>query len=238
MLGAVLDIATYLTSSPILAEGGGFFSAEDADSYPAKNSKEKREGAYYVWSLEEIKTALGAGGTDAEVFASFYGVKENGNILRSQDPHDEFIGQNVLTIATTPGALAEKMGLKEDTVVATLKESRRILREYRELHRPRPALDDKIIAAWNGLAIGALARTYGVLKSVDEAKAQNCKRAAERAVAFIQNNLYDNDTQRLWRVYREGRGDAPGFCDDYAFLIQGLIDMYEATFEEGYLQFC
>ena len=237
MLGAVLDIATYLTSSPIMAERGGFFSAEDADSYPAKGAKEKREGAYYVWSLEEIKTALGAGETDAGVFTAFYGVKENGNILRSQDPHDEFIGQNVLTIATTPGALAGKTGLKEDDITAILKESRRKLREYRELHRPRPALDDKIIVAWNGLAIGALARTYGVLKSIDEARAQDCKLAAERAVAFIQNSLYDNETQRLWRVYREGRGDAPGFCDDYAFLIQGLIDMYEATFEEGYLQF-
>jgi hypothetical protein len=91
--------------------------------------------------------------------------------------------------------------------------------------------------AWNGLAVGALARTGAALEAIDPAKAQECLSAAEKAVEFIQKALFDADTATLWRIYREGRGDAPGFCDDYAFLIQGLIDLYEATFNDKYLKF-
>ena len=118
-----------------------------------------------------------------------------------------------------------------------LKAGRTKLREYRETHRPRPALDDKIVVAWNGLAIGALARTSAALEEIDPAKALECRVAAEKAVSFIKSELFDENSGQLWRVYREGRGDAPGFADDYAFLIRGLIDLYEATFDDQYLQF-
>ncbi|MCJ1399171.1 hypothetical protein MMC11_002373 [Xylographa trunciseda] len=235
MLGAVCDIATYLTSPPIAAPHGGFYSAEDADSYPTHADKEKREGAYYVWTLKELRTVLGE--RHAEICAHFYGVQAHGNVAPENDPHDEFISQNVLKIATTPGALAKTLGMAESKVVSVLKNGRQKLREHRERERPRPALDDKIVVAWNGLAIGALARASSVLADIDPAKSQACLAAASSAVAFIQKELFDAPTGTLWRIYREGRGDTPGFADDYAFLIQGLIELYEATFDDAHLRF-
>ena len=235
MLGAVYDISTYLTSPPLAASGGGFYSAEDADSYPTRSDREKREGAYYVFTLKDFRTILDK--RSADVCARFYGVTSDGNVSRENDPHDEFISQNVLNIKSTPIALAKEFGLSEEEVVKILREGRIKLREWREKERPRPSLDDKIVVAWNGLAIGALARTSKLLIDIDPEKSRECKTAAEKAVAFIQQELWDEPSGKLWRVYREGRGDAPGFADDYAFLIQGLIELYEATFNDTYLEF-
>ncbi|KAL9027083.1 MAG: hypothetical protein Q9196_004349 [Gyalolechia fulgens] len=235
MLGAAYDIATYLTSPPMAAPSGGFYSAEDADSYPTFSDKEKREGAYYVWTLKEFRTVLGD--RDANICARFYGVLADGNVARENDPHDEFINQNVLKVTTTPAALAKQVGMAESELVAILKESRKKLREHREKSRPRPALDDKIVVAWNGLAIGALARTGAALEEIDPDKSRKCRKAAEDAANFIRKELFAENTKTLYRVYRDGRGDTSGFCDDYAFLIHGLIDLYEATFEERYLEF-
>ncbi|KAL8996180.1 MAG: hypothetical protein Q9169_004246 [Polycauliona sp. 2 TL-2023] len=235
MLGAVIDIATYLTEPPMAAASGGFFSAEDADSYPTHADTEKREGAYYVWTLKELRTVLGD--RDGNVCAQFYGVLADGNVARENDPHDEFISQNVINVTTTPAALAKQVGLAESEVVAILKEGRKKLRVYREENRPKPALDDKIVVAWNGLAIGALARTSAILVDVDAEKASRFRKAAEDAAEFIRKELFDENSKILYRVYREGRGDTPGFCDDYAFLIHGLIDLYEATFNDSYLEF-
>ena len=234
LLGAVFDIATYLTSPPIAAPTGGFYSAEDADSYPTHMDTEKREGAYYVWTLKEFKSVLGDG--DADICARFYGVTANGNVAKDNDPHDEFINQNVLAVNSTPGALAKEFGMTEEAIVARLKSSRTKLRKYRDRGRPRPALDDKIVVAWNGLAIGALARTSNVLAEIDRERANEFRNASQKAADFIKTELYDDVTGSLWRLYREGRGDVPGFADDYAFLIKGLIDLYEATFDDGYLQ--
>ena len=235
MLGAVYDIATYLTSPPMAAPGGGFFSAEDADSYPSKSDSEKREGAYYVWSLKEFHDVLGD--KDGDICARFYGVTADGNVASQNDPHDEFISQNVLNVTTTPSVLAKRFGIPEASITQTLKSGRQKLREYRENHRPRPSLDDKIIVCWNGLAIGALSRTAAALQSIDPTKASACLEAAVSAVNFIKTELFDLQTKTLFRVYREGPGSTPGLCDDYAFFIHGLIDLYEATFDESYLQF-
>ncbi len=235
MLGAVYDIATYLTEPPMAAATGGFFSAEDADSYPTHQDTEKREGAFYVWTLKEFRTVLGD--RDGNICARFYGVLADGNVARENDPHDEFINQNVIKVTTTPAALAKQVGLAESEVITILKEGRRRLREYREKNRPKPALDDKIVVAWNGLAIGALARTSAALVEIDPEKAGRFGKAAEDAANFIRKELFDEESNTLYRVYREGRGDTPGFCDDYAFLIHGLIDLYEATFNDSYLEF-
>lgn len=234
MLGVVYDIATYLTSPPMAASEGGFYSAEDADSYPSFKDTEKREGAYYVWTFKEFQSILGK--KAADVCARFYGVIANGNVDRENDPHDELMGQNVLKIKSTPSALARDLGITEDEIIKILKDGRKKLREYREKNRPRPALDDKIVVAWNGLAIGALARTYTLLSDIDSSFAKTCLASAEKAVAFLKRELWDEETGKLWRIFREGRGDAPGFADDYAFLIKGLIDLYEATFNEEYLR--
>ncbi|KAL8827092.1 MAG: hypothetical protein Q9170_007155 [Blastenia crenularia] len=235
MLGAVYDIATYLTTPPMAAPTGGFYSAEDADSSPAFSDNEKREGAYYVWTLKEFRSVLGD--RDGNICARFYGVLADGNVARENDPHDEFLSQNVLNVTTTPAALAKQVGMAESEVVTILKGGRNKLREYRDKNRPRPALDDKIVVAWNGLALGALARTSVALEEIDPEKSGVCRKAAEDTANFIRKELFDDDSKTLYRVYREGRGDTPGFCDDYAFLIHGLIDLYEATFNESYLEF-
>ncbi|KAK2809990.1 hypothetical protein FQN50_003406 [Emmonsiellopsis sp. PD_5] len=236
ILGAVYDIATYITSPPILSPTGGFYSSEDADSLPSPNDTEKREGAFYVWTLKEFKQILGQ--RDADVCARHWGVLSDGNVARGHDPHDEFINQNVLNIKSTPNKLAKEFGLSEDEVVKILKSSREKLREYRESKRVRPDLDDKIIVAWNGLAIGALAKCSIALENVDGQKAKEFRQAAENAAKFIRQALFDSETGQLWRIYREGaRGDTPGFADDYAYLTSGLITLYEATFDDSYLQF-
>ena len=234
MLGAICDIVTYLTSPPMAAPNGGFYSAEDADSHPSHTDPEKHEGAYYVWTLKQFKSVLGD--RDGDICARFYGVRSHGNVTPGNDPHDEFINQNVPCLKSTPPLLAKELGMAKSDIVDILKNGRRKLREYRERERPQPALDDKIVVAWNGLAMSALARTSAVLGDIDAEKASSCRKAAEKAAAFIKQELYDASTGRLWRVYREGRGDTPGFADDYAFLIQGLIDLYEATFDDQHLR--
>jgi uncharacterized protein YyaL (SSP411 family) len=235
-LGAVYDLVSYLTTAPIQAAGGGFHSSEDADSLPAANETEKREGAFYVWTMKELKQVLGH--RDAGVCARHWGVLADGNVPPQNDPHDEFMNQNVLSVKVTPSKLAKEFGLSEEEVIKIIKTGRQKLGEYREKTRVPPDLDDKIIVSWNGLAIGALAKASVLLDEVDKAKAQQCRDSAAKAVTFIKDNLFDASNSQLWRIYRDGsRGNTPGFADDYAFLTYGLIAMYEATFDDSYLRF-
>ncbi|KAJ8115685.1 hypothetical protein OPT61_g2717 [Boeremia exigua] len=233
-LSAVHDIATYLTSPPLHSQSGGFFSSEDADSLYRPSDKEKREGAFYVWTLNEFQDILGE--RDAEILARYYNVKDEGNVAPEHDAHDELINQNVLEITMTPAELAKQFALEAEEVDQILSNGRQKLRDHREKERPRPALDDKIVVSWNGLAIGALARTAAALASQDASRSQSYLAAAEQAAAFISRELYNSSSKTLTRVYREGPGEAPGFADDYAYLISGLISLYEATFNESYLQ--
>ncbi|KAL4790037.1 hypothetical protein BDV19DRAFT_349601 [Aspergillus venezuelensis] len=236
LLGAVYDLITYLTSAPIQSTTGGFYSSEDADSLPAPNDSEKREGAYYVWTLKELTQVLGP--RDAGVCARHWGVLPDGNIAPENDPHDEFMNQNVLSIKVTPSKLAKEFGLGEDEVVRIIKSGRQKLREYRDKTRVRPDLDDKIIVAWNGLVIGALAKCSVLFQEIGDTKAEHCRDAAAKAINFIKEALFDKNTGQLWRIYRDGsKGTTLGFAEDYAFLTSGLLDMYEATFDDSYLQF-
>jgi len=240
MLSTVYDISTYLTtpstSGGLSSPSGAFYSSEDADSYPSHTtSQPKREGAFYVWSHTDFTNAI-SNDRDAAIAAEFYNVREDGNVDPENDIHNELKGQNVLCIASSPEALAKKFDLSKEDVANILKDVRRKLRTYRDTHRPRPALDDKIIVSWNGLAISALARTSSALEGVDDAKAEECRGAAIKATKFIKNELWDQKTGQLWRVWREGRGETKAFADDYAFLIQGLCDLYEATWDDAYLQ--
>jgi len=212
---------------------GGFFSAEDADSLYRSADKEKREGAFYVWTLKEFQTVLGD--RDADILARFYGVKDEGNVSPEHDAHDELINQNVLAISSTPADLAKEFALSVEEVARILTEGRAKLLEHREKERPRPALDDKIVVSWNGLAIGALARTASALSASEPAKSKEYLGAAEKAASFIKTELYNPSSHTLLRVYREGPGSVQGFADDYAYLISGLISLYEATFDDSYL---
>jgi uncharacterized protein YyaL (SSP411 family) len=235
MLEQVHDIATYLTTPPLHSPQGGFYTAEDADSLYRPTDLEKREGAFYVWTLKELQQVLGE--RDAGVLAKYYDVHDNGNVAPEHDAHDELINQNVLKVRSTPEALAKEFGLSKEEVDRILKEGRLKLLAHRNKERPRPLLDDKIVVAWNGLAIGALARTSAMLQALDpdDAKAKTYLEAAKKAADFVRKELYDEESGTMKRVYREGPGDAPAFADDYAFLISGLIDLYEATFDDTYL---
>ncbi len=215
---------------------GGFYSAEDADSAtpePSRSDKdqgssdkkpEHAEGAFYVWTKAELDAALGA---DAAFFCAHYDVKPEGNV--AHDPHGEFGGKNVLRQLRPLARTAEQFKLPvadaEQKLLASLEKLRAI-----RAKRPRPHLDDKILTAWNGLMISALARGAQVLGEAEHLK------AATRAADFIQRELHDAATGTLYRSWREGRSDIPGFAEDYAYLIQGLLDLYEAGFDLRWLQ--
>ncbi|KAI9743833.1 MAG: hypothetical protein M1818_002567 [Claussenomyces sp. TS43310] len=234
ILGVVYDLATYLTEGPLKAPQGGFFSSEDADSLYRKGDAEKREGAFYVWTRRELDALLKQ--PAASICSAFWGVRSHGNVQPENDAHDEFINQNVLKVANTPKILAGQFGMSEAEVVKVIKQSREKLRNHREAERVRPGLDDKIVVAWNGIAIGALARTARVIEKFDPKKAEIYRASAADAATFIRNEMYDASTKTLKRVWREGAGETSGFADDYAFLIEGLIDLYETTSDEEYLK--
>jgi hypothetical protein len=211
------------------AKGGGFFSAEDADSeIPGAANQQKREGAFYVWGKDEIDGALTDGAAD--VFNFHYAVKPEGNVPAGGDPHGEFTRKNILIELGSIAATAKRFGKTETELEESLAKSRKTLFAIRA-SRPRPHLDDKIITAWNGLMISAFARGAQVLGEPGYLE------AATNAATFLRAELYDKERKVLFRNYREGRSAVEGFADDYAFLIQGLLDLYEASFDVRWLRF-
>jgi len=206
---------------------GGFFSAEDADSLSAKDASKKSEGAFYTWTHDEIREVLGD--DRAVEFCAVYGVEPQGNVSAGSDPHGELEGKNVLIQRLTPAETAARFGRPVENMEHRLNDDRAALLARRGL-RPRPHLDDKILAAWNGLMIGAFARAAQVLGD------DFYLRAAQRAAAFLKNNLFDAATGELLRSYREGPSNISGFAVDYAFLISGLLDLYETDFDLGWLR--
>ena len=205
---------------------GGFYSAEDADSLLAAGKPEHAEGAFYVWTSDQIRQALGE--EQARLFNAYYGVEAKGNAPKGSDPRGEFAGKNILIERQSISALAKAFQLTEKEARKSLEESRQKLFALRA-KRPRPHLDDKIVTAWNGLMISAFARASQILD--EPAYLQ----AATAASTFLQSSLYDPKSHTLQRSYRQGAGEVNGFLSDYAFLIQGLIDLYEASFETRWL---
>ncbi len=242
------DILDYVRRD-MTAKEGGFFSAEDADSAipvaavhdrrsndpeagPESSGAhrappQKSEGAFYVWSKKELDTALGS---SARIFNYHYGVQPDGNVPPVADPHAEFTGKNILIELQTVPETAKHFKKEEAEVRELLAKSRAALLELRA-KRPRPHLDDKIITAWNGLMISAYARGAQVLDDPGYLK------AATRAATVVRTQLYDASRKVLARNYREGRSEVEGFADDYAFVVQGLLDLYEASFDVSWLQF-
>ena len=206
--------------------GGGFFSAEDADSIvDPEHPQEKGEGAFYIWSHDELVRLLGE--ERASWFAHRYGCEENGNVFH--DPHGEFTGRNILYEANTPGETARRFGRDESETAAALESMRRQLLDTRSA-RPRPHLDDKVLTAWNGLMISAFAR--GAIVLGEERYLDTARRAAE----FVLTNLFDAPSGVLYRRWREGDRAVEGFLDDYASLANALIDLYEASFDSCHLE--
>ncbi len=192
---------------------GGFYSAQDADSFPADNPREKKEGAYFVWTQGEIIKILGE--KDAAIFISYYGVKPDGNA--ESDPHGEFKGQNILYRAKETDEATE-------TELARL---RKALLNYRSL-RPKPHLDDKVLTDWNGLMISAFASASRVLEE------EKYRDAAVNAAQFIRTRMKTKSGTLLHR-YRVGDAAIEGHLDDYAFTLLAFLDLYEATFDRIWL---
>jgi len=203
---------------------GGFLSAEDADSLLEHGKPEHREGAFYTWTKEELDRLLGA--ETAPLFHRVYGVEAQGNSPAGSDPHGELGGQNTLIRRMSDAEAAKAVDRPEAEVAAQLAAARAKLFEIRA-KRPHPHLDDKIITAWNGLMISAFARAAQVLD--EPAYLQ----AAQRSAQFLKRELWKGGN--LIRSYREGASAVKGFCDDYAFLIAGLLDLYEADFDVAWL---
>ena len=226
------DILDYVVRD-MTSKEGGFFSAEDADSPVvaaggrSAATGDQAEGAFYVWAKKEIDAALGDA---AEIFDFHYGVQPHGNAPEGSDPQDEFRGKNILIERHTIAETAKHFGKTEGEIGKLLAQCRTKLFSIRA-KRPRPHLDDKIIAAWNGLMISAYARAAQVL---DEPRYLEIATSAAR---FLRANLYDEKSKLLYRNYRGGRSDIEGFADDYAFVIQGLLDLYEASFDVDWLKF-
>jgi len=191
----------------------------------AEGAKPKKiEGAFYVWSAEELQAVLGE--ELAAIVGDYYGVKPGGNA--ENDPHGEFTGKNILYEARSLEELAEKYGKTHAELLVQLESARKRLFDVREA-RPKPHLDDKVLTDWNGLMISAFALGSRVLN--EPAYLQTARRAAD----FIAAKLRDPHGRLLHR-WREGDAAIPAFIDDYAFLIQGLCDLYEAGFEARDLQ--
>ena len=200
------EIMTYVLRDMTSPEGA-FYSAEDADS-------EGEEGKFYVWSKPEIEEILGADKTDK--FSNLYNVNVDGNFL--DETTKTKTGKNILHQKFSSTNLTN----------SDLETSRIQLFEARE-KRIRPHKDDKVLTDWNGLMIAAFAKAGYILNEPKYIQ------SAKKAVNFIFNQMSNSDGRLLHR-YREGGADILAFLDDYAFLIWGLINLYEATFDTLYLQ--
>jgi uncharacterized protein YyaL (SSP411 family) len=219
----VFDYVARCLTSP----EGGFYTAEDADSIVEHGKPEHAEGVFYVWTREQFAAALG---DEAPWLSAHFGVAEHGNVPDGLDPHGEFRERNILAQQRPLAETAASFGLSPEPANDRLLLALRRLRDVRE-QRPRPYLDDKILTANNALMISALAKAHQVL-----GEGGKFLEAALRAATFIRRELFDSSTNRLYRTWRGGRSDVAGFAEDYAFLIQALLDLYEASFDIGWLQ--
>jgi len=189
-------------------EGGGFYSTEDADS-------EGVEGKFYVWTPAELRQVLGE--TAAATFAQVYDVTDHGN----------FEHANILNLPKTIEQQAKALGRDVAGLKAELAASRAKLFAARE-PRIHPGKDDKVIVAWNGLMIDAMARAGAVLGE------QRYVEAAVKAAGFLSKNLRREDG-RMLHTWRHGQAKLDAYLDDYANLANGLISLYEATFDGQHL---
>lgn len=206
----VHDILTYV-SRDLSHELGGFYGAEDADSYPYEGAPHKQEGAFCVWEYDEIQNLLGEddpsalektkGVPRADIFCYHFNVKKNGNVQPEQDPHDELKNKNVLVTFGSYEETAEKFNLSIDVLKEVLGKCLGILREAR-LKRPKPHTDTKIVTSWNGLMISAYAKAGFVMKE------QNYIDRALKAANFIKTHLYNEKEKSLLRCcYGEKDGN-------------------------------
>jgi hypothetical protein len=214
--GVAEEIVTYVLREMTSAEGG-FFSAEDADS-------EGIEGKFYLWTPREIQKIIGK--KEAALFVKVFNVKEDGNFEDAGPGHN--IDQNILHLQKPLPQLSKELGISENQLHSRLEGGRLKLFRARE-KRIHPLKDDKILTDWNGLMIAALAKAGNVLDN------QKYTAAAAKAADFILQNLTD-DKGRLFKRYRQGKAGLSAHLNDYAFMVWGLLEIYQVTFEIKYLK--
>ncbi len=197
--------------------GGGLYSAEDADS-------EGEEGKFYLWTAAALAELLEP--NEAALLADVYGVEASGNFR--DEATRRLTGANILFLRRPLEAVAESEGLPVGVLQERLASAREVLRAARN-KRVRPHLDDKILTDWNGLAIAALSIASVAFDQPEY------RRRAEAATAFVLDNLRLPDGRLLHR-YRDGVAGIPANLDDYAFLVWGLIELYEAGYESRHLE--
>jgi uncharacterized protein YyaL (SSP411 family) len=191
--------------------GGGFFSAEDADS-------EGHEGKFYCWTKDDLSKLLTV--DEFNVAAKYFGITAEGNFVDHSHPMP-LAGQNVLSVVN-PEVSAEDLPLLDSA-----KNKMCGIRAK----RIRPHLDDKILASWNGLMLGAFARASVILSE------EKYRAAAEKNLRFIRGKLWDEKSKTLFHRWRDGGRDNVQLLEAYAFLLSGVIDLYEATLEPKHLDF-
>ncbi|WP_267162439.1 thioredoxin domain-containing protein [Halovenus salina] len=195
-------------------DDGGFFATLDAQS--ETDDGEREEGAYYVWTPEEVQTAVDDE-TDAELFCERYGVTRAGN----------FEGATVLTFDRSLDSLADEYDLTDEEIKDALDRARQQVAQRRD-ERARPHRDEKVLASWNGLMIRAFGTAALVL---DEAYAEPAVAAAES----VLDTHWDEDEQRLKRRHKDGVTKIDGYLDDYAFFARGTFELFQATREVRWL---
>jgi hypothetical protein len=195
---------------------GGFYSSRDADS-------EGLEGKFYLWTVEEVISVLGE--QDGRLFCKYYDVTERGNWFERLG-HAPPGPKNILRVTKSPEVFARTEKLDAEAFKEKLARWRATMREVRSRRVP-PGLDDKILTDWNGLMIASLARGAAIL---DE---PNYAQAAAQAAEFILAKMQKDG--RLLRTYRKGEARLTATLSDYAFLVEGLLNLFEATFERRWL---
>jgi len=217
-------------------DGGAFYSAEDADSIPPEQAgaadAHKMEGAFYLWRAAELDELLGEA---APLVKRRFGVEPDGNA--PMDPQQEFVGKNLLYVARSLEDLSQEFGHSADAVAEALNGARLLMFQAR-LQRPRPHLDDKVLTSWNGLMIAGFARAARVMRALvhDGEKAGAVYLdAARKAATFLRTTLWNQDSETLLRRYRDGHAEIHAYAEDYAYLIFGLLELFQADANPDWL---
>ena len=186
---------------------GGFYSTQDADS-------EGEEGKFFVWTYDEIEAILGP--QDGAIIAGYFGVTDAGN----------FEGKNILNVPQMAESFAVEAGMSLGELEATIRRAKPLLLEARE-RRVHPARDEKILSSWNGLMMRSFAEAASILNREDY------RQAAVANASFLLAALRTDG--RLLRTYKDGRAGLKGYLEDYGFVADGLLALYEATFDHRWL---
>jgi uncharacterized protein len=204
------DILRYVLRD-MTHSGGGFYSAEDADS-------EGKEGKFYTWTKTEIEQVLTP--DEAKVAIEYFGVTEKGNFVDHSDPNP-LHNQNVLSV------VKPDLSESDRKLLSSAKEKLFAIRAK----RIRPHLDDKVLASWNGMMLGAIARAGVVLNEA------SYRAAAEKNLQFLKEKLWDANSKTLYNRWRDGERDQVQLLDAYANMCAGVVELYQATLNPEHLQF-